>query len=199
VELTETIEETHGQEEGMSGDVAGARKAGGPNPVDLWIGRRVRKRRRELRMSMQELGGLLGITLQQVHKYETGGTRVSGSRLFDLACILNVSVNYFFADIPTSVGQRSPAHLRGKIGALAQGNQVDVRNIALAAELEELEAEDLRRLLQRFISVLTSQPEHRDASGVGNNGMSQASHLPKGETGAADPSDKIERSADLVT
>jgi transcriptional regulator with XRE-family HTH domain len=199
VELSEAIEETHGQEEGVSGEVTGARKPGGPNPVDLWIGRRLRKRRRELRMSMQELGRLLGITLQQVHKYETGGTRVSGSRLFDLACILSVSVNYFFADIPTSVGQRSPAHLRGKIGTLSQGNQVDVRNIALAAELEELEAEDLRRLLQRFISVLTSQTELRDAFGAADNEMSQPTDLARGETRAVDPSDKIERPVSLAT
>ena len=71
-----------------------------PNPTDLHVGERTRQRRLELGMTQTELGRALGLTLQQVQKYERGINRVSSSRLFDLSRALHVSVSYFFEGLP---------------------------------------------------------------------------------------------------
>ncbi|MGD9538983.1 MAG: helix-turn-helix domain-containing protein [Alphaproteobacteria bacterium] len=67
-----------------------------PNPVDVHVGKRLRQRRTLLGMSQEKLGELLGLTFQQVQKYERGTNRIGSSRLFRLACILEVPVSYFF-------------------------------------------------------------------------------------------------------
>jgi transcriptional regulator with XRE-family HTH domain len=67
-----------------------------PNPTDLHVGERTRLRRLELGMTQTELGRAVGLTLQQIQKYERGINRVSSSRLFDLSRALHVSVSYFF-------------------------------------------------------------------------------------------------------
>ena len=85
----------------------------GPNPVDVHVGRRVRLRRTLLGFSQEKLGEALGLTFQQVQKYERGINRIGSSRLFDLSQILGVSINFFFDDMPEEVADNSPAHLRG--------------------------------------------------------------------------------------
>ena len=75
-----------------------------PNPVDKYVGSRVRMRRIMLGMSQEKLGEALGLTFQQIQKYETGMNRISASRLWDISDALGVSINYFFegleADAP---------------------------------------------------------------------------------------------------
>ncbi len=66
------------------------------NPIDVHVGARVRLRRLMLRLSQDKLGEKLGVTFQQVQKYERGANRVSASRLWGMADILNVPVQYFF-------------------------------------------------------------------------------------------------------
>ena len=75
---------------------------GGPNRVDLNVGVKMRQRRTLLGMTQEKLGEALGITFQQVQKYERGANRVGASRLFDLAKALDVPVGYFFEDIDNS-------------------------------------------------------------------------------------------------
>lgn len=72
-----------------------------PNPIDVHVGSRVRMRRTMLSMSQERLGDQLGITFQQVQKYEKGTNRIGASRLQDIANILKVSPGYFFEDAPT--------------------------------------------------------------------------------------------------
>ena len=67
-----------------------------PNPIDVHVGRRVRLRRKELGLSQERLAGGLGLTFQQVQKYERGANRVSASKLFEVARILRVPIGYFF-------------------------------------------------------------------------------------------------------
>ncbi len=71
--------------------------------VDGHVGRRVRERRREIGMTLAKLGNALGVTFQQVQKYEVGLNRVSASRLWDIAKALEVDVGYFFEDIQIGV------------------------------------------------------------------------------------------------
>jgi transcriptional regulator with XRE-family HTH domain len=77
-------------------DAANPRK---PNPVDVHVGGRVRLRRMLLGMSQEKLGEHLGLTFQQVQKYEKGANRIGASRLFELARILGVGVEFFFEDL----------------------------------------------------------------------------------------------------
>src|SRR5262245_37971245 len=79
------------------GDEKGSRRA---NPIDIHVGGRVRFRRMLLGMSQEKLGEKLGLTFQQVQKYEKGINRIGASRLFDLAQVLGVSVQFFYEEAP---------------------------------------------------------------------------------------------------
>jgi len=72
------------------------------NPIDIQVGNRVRIRRMLIGMSQERLGDLLGLTFQQVQKYEKGINRIGASRLFDLAQVLGVPVQFFYEEAPTS-------------------------------------------------------------------------------------------------
>lgn len=71
-----------------------------PNPVDVHVGSRVRMRRMMLSMSQERLGEQLGVTFQQVQKYEKGSNRIGASRLQEIARVLQVPVAFFFEDAP---------------------------------------------------------------------------------------------------
>lgn len=71
-----------------------------PNPIDVHVGSRIRLRRNMLGMSQEKLGESLGITFQQIQKYEKGTNRVGASRLQAIASILSVPVSFFFEDAP---------------------------------------------------------------------------------------------------
>ncbi|ODT02825.1 MAG: transcriptional regulator [Mesorhizobium sp. SCN 65-20] len=75
-----------------------------PNPTDVHVGGRIRLRRNMLGMSQEKLGESLGITFQQIQKYEKGTNRVGASRLQAIASILSVPVAFFFEDAPGQEG-----------------------------------------------------------------------------------------------
>ncbi len=89
------------------------RGTGRPNPVDVHVGARVRLRRTLLGMSQEKLGEAIGLTFQQVQKYERGANRIGSSRLFDLSRVLEVPIQYFFGDMPVAVAACSPAQGSG--------------------------------------------------------------------------------------
>ncbi|MBA8851630.1 transcriptional regulator with XRE-family HTH domain [Ochrobactrum intermedium] len=76
-----------------------------PNPIDVHVGSRIRLRRNMLGFSQEKLGENLGITFQQIQKYEKGTNRVGASRLQAISAILNVPVSFFFEDAPGSSNQ----------------------------------------------------------------------------------------------
>lgn len=84
---------------------------GFPNPIDVHVGNRIRLRRTLLGISQVALAEAMGLTFQQVQKYEKGANRVSSSRLFDLARILDVPVPYFFDEMAASVEEQTPSML----------------------------------------------------------------------------------------
>jgi transcriptional regulator with XRE-family HTH domain len=75
------------------------------HPTDIHVGNRVRMRRKMLGMSQEKLGGALGVTFQQVQKYEKGRNRISASRLQQIAHILQVPMPFFFEGGPNAVGR----------------------------------------------------------------------------------------------
>lgn len=76
-----------------------------PNPVDTHVGTRVRLRRQILKMSQEKLGNALGVTFQQVQKYERGANRVGASRLWKMSQVLDVPVSFFY----DGLGQDMPS------------------------------------------------------------------------------------------
>ena len=70
--------------------------------TDLHVGKRLRRRRRLLGMTQQDLASQVGVRFQQIQKYECGANRITASRLYELAKAMNVSVQYFFDGIPAA-------------------------------------------------------------------------------------------------
>jgi len=75
-----------------------------PNPVDLHVGARIRLRRRMQGVSQEKLADALGLTFQQVQKYERGANRVSASKLYEIAAALRAPVSYFFDGLADPAG-----------------------------------------------------------------------------------------------
>jgi transcriptional regulator with XRE-family HTH domain len=75
------------------------RRSEHPHPVDIYVGGRVRERRQHLGLSQEKLGEAIGLTFQQVQKYERGANRIGASRLYELSRVLDVPVGFFFDGI----------------------------------------------------------------------------------------------------
>lgn len=81
---------------------------GAPNPIDVHVGNRIRLRRTLLGLSQDKLASLLGLTFQQVQKYERGMNRVGASRLWDISKVLDIPIGFFFEDMDKEVASQSP-------------------------------------------------------------------------------------------
>lgn len=93
-------------EDGEPPSDRGSRRA---SAIDVHVGGRVRLRRMLLGMSQEKLGEHLGLTFQQIQKYEKGINRIGASRLFDLAQVLGVPVQFFYDEVPTASGEPAVA------------------------------------------------------------------------------------------
>lgn len=91
----------------------GRTASGNPNPVDTHVGSRIRLRRTLLGLSQEKLGNAIGLTFQQVQKYERGLNRVGASRLWDLSRVLGVPISFFFDDIDDAIANQSPRMMAG--------------------------------------------------------------------------------------
>ena len=92
----------------MRAKAAGRRREIGPEPVDIYVAMRVRQRRTELGISQPKLGAALGVTFQQVYKYEKAVTRISAARLYGLSKALDVPVAFFFDGIEGGTTAQTP-------------------------------------------------------------------------------------------
>jgi transcriptional regulator with XRE-family HTH domain len=98
--MSEEIEKVEaGERSEERGDDRGVRR---PNPMDVHVGSRVRLRRILLGMSQEKLGERLGLTFQQIQKYEKGVNRIGASRLFDMSRVLGVPVQFFYDEAPVA-------------------------------------------------------------------------------------------------
>lgn len=92
-----------------------------PSPIDVHVGGRIRLRRTLMGMSQERLGEALGLTFQQVQKYERGVNRVGASRLFDLSRVLDVSISFFFDDMPEPLAKMHGTHHTSRaVGGFAE-------------------------------------------------------------------------------
>lgn len=94
-------------------NVRGRLSDGTPNPIDTHVGSRVRLRRSVLGLSQERLAEELGITFQQVQKYEKGLNRIGASRLWDLAQVLGVSADFFYENLDENARNKSPRKVNG--------------------------------------------------------------------------------------
>ena len=90
------------------------------SPVDVHVGARIRLRRTMMGMTQERLGDALGLTFQQVQKYERGANRVGASRLFDLSRILDVPISFFYDNMPEAIGGGGTQLQAGAIQGFAE-------------------------------------------------------------------------------
>jgi transcriptional regulator with XRE-family HTH domain len=113
-----------------------ARKA---DLVDKHVGQRIRERRRNLDVSQQEIGEILGISYQQLQKYESGQNRISAGRLFMLSHILKVDVGFFYQGLPPT-----EELFKGKLGDLDY----------IMPEIQALPPSSLRQALADLVTAI---------------------------------------------
>ncbi len=133
------------------------RGTGKPHPVDVHVGARVRLRRTLLGMTQTTLGDALGLTFQQVQKYENGTNRISASRLYDLSRVLDVSIEYFFEDMPADVAASSPAQGPGrakKPPSYELDPMAKRETLELVRAYYKIEDADIRQHLREMARVL---------------------------------------------
>ncbi len=112
----------------------GSRRA---NPLDLHVGSRVRLQRMLLGMSQEKLGEQLGLTFQQIQKYEKGINRIGASRLFDLARVLGVNVQFFYDEAPGGVTDSRPTAAAGGLADKPDSYVVDFLSSREGIELNK--------------------------------------------------------------
>jgi len=131
------------------------------NPIDVHVGQRIRVRRTLLGLSQSMLGDAIGLTFQQVQKYERGANRVSSSRLFDIASTLDVPISYFYEEMSTTTSSQSPAVLMGVAEADlpeidASDNPMTRREtIELVRAFHKIQSATARQQLSKLVKALS--------------------------------------------
>lgn len=121
------------------------------DPLDVHVGSRIRLRRQLLGLSQERLGDALGLTFQQVQKYERGANRVSASRLFDLSTVLGVPISFFFDDISVELTSQVDNRLCDDGLNLVSG---DAETNALLEAYFKIASTTLRKRLRELIKSL---------------------------------------------
>lgn len=124
-----------------------------PNYVDRHVGNRVRMRRLLVGMSQEKMGELLGITFQQVQKYEKGSNRVSASRLYQIARILGVPIQFFYDELQP---EQPDGGFKESSGAdLISGALQSPEGVQLARMFSETTDPDKRKLILTTVKAIS--------------------------------------------
>jgi transcriptional regulator with XRE-family HTH domain len=127
-----------------------------PNPIDKHVGSRVRMRRMMVSMSQEKLGDALGLTFQQVQKYEKGTNRIGASRLQQISLILQVPVSFFFEGAPPPPG--SPEGFgEGSSPAYVQEILSTSDGLALVKAFSQIQSAKLRRKLVDLVEEMAGK------------------------------------------
>lgn len=132
----------------------------GPAEVDLHVGRRIRQRRKSLGVTQEQLADSLGLTFQQVQKYERGANRVSASKLYEIAVALQTGTEYFFE------GLADPSSLKTGGGEAEPASEKFINAFLMSSEGLELAELFSRlkspRLRKRIVELVRSMVEDTD-------------------------------------
>ena len=145
-----------------------------PNPVDVHVGKRLRLRRTLLGYSQEKLGSLLGLTFQQVQKYERGTNRIGSSRLYKISSVLDVPVSYFFEGFEETEGGGAKA-------APASGLAEEPASF----ETSPMDRRETLELVRAYYRIEDPQVRRRVFELIKSLGPARAASEPQGESGAA--------------
>ena len=115
-----------------------------PNPIDVHVGSRVRLRRTLLGLSQEKLGEAIGLTFQQIQKYERGTNRIGASRLWELSAVLDVPMQFFFDEMASETLNQMSRITAREVGADTNGN------MAVPGPIIRPETFDLMRAYERI-------------------------------------------------
>lgn len=118
-----------------------------PNPVDVHVGKRIRLRRTILHITQQQMAKMLGLTFQQVQKYEKGMNRVGASRLWDISRVLEVPMGFFFEDMDDKVAQKSPRMLYN------DDNRYAVEESVRSADEDPMKKQETLELVRAYYKI----------------------------------------------
>jgi transcriptional regulator with XRE-family HTH domain len=130
------------------------------NPIDVHVGSRLRLRRSLIGMSQEDLGQALGLTFQQIQKYEKGINRISAGRLHRLADLLSVSVQFFYNDLPpglSSPADRIPGFDEPEPDAAYISSAATLEGVQLQTAFSKIKDLALRRRIVNFVQSIAEQ------------------------------------------
>jgi transcriptional regulator with XRE-family HTH domain len=130
---------------------------GGPNPIDRHVGSRIRLRRNELGVSQEKLAESIGLTFQQVQKYERAANRISASKLWDVARALKTTVAYFYEGLPVEGRMERPS------GPRREDLLLTPEGMELASYFPQIARSELRRQILDLMRTIADDPA--DGSG----------------------------------
>lgn len=133
--MTDTIEERPRRRPGRP-------RVDEPHPVDIHVGNRIRLRRTLLGMSQEKLGNALNLTFQQVQKYERGANRLSASRLWEVAKVLDVPLSFFFDDMPGELATTN---------SFSDGESIEVAEYGF--DMKDLTSKEVLGLVKDFKGI----------------------------------------------
>ena len=128
-----------------------------PNPTDVHVGSRVRLRRNMLGMSQEKLGESLGITFQQIQKYEKGANRVGASRLQAIARVLGVPVSFFFENAPGQESETSLGFAEEPINSAAFDFCTSTEGLQLNRAFVKISNPKVRRQIIDLVKLLAAE------------------------------------------
>jgi transcriptional regulator with XRE-family HTH domain len=135
-----------------------AMEQGGPNPIDLHVGSRIRLRRKVLGVSQESLAADLGLTFQQIQKYERGTNRVSASKLYEIARSLQTTTSYFFEGFSDPHGGQTneAAHVEEKA---AVDFLMTPEGLEMAALFPKIAKGKVRRRILDLVRALSEETD----------------------------------------
>jgi transcriptional regulator with XRE-family HTH domain len=131
-----------------------------PNPIDVHVGLQVRLRRKELKISQERLADALGLTFQQVQKYERGANRISASKLFEIARALRVPIGWFFEGLNSDAEGEG----LGDAAALTHTFLTTQEGIDLANLFPRLSRRRVRRRLVDLVRAMVDEDDGESAA-----------------------------------
>lgn len=155
----------------LHGTVRGRLSDGAPNPIDVHVGSQLKLRRTLLGLSQERLADELGITFQQVQKYEKGLNRIGASRLWDLSQVLGVSVAYFYENLDENTRNKSPRKI---------SNQFILSDNMKEFDMSILLNKDIRDLINAYMTI----PDPKVAKNVLSLVLSMAHQEPEQQNDA---------------
>jgi transcriptional regulator with XRE-family HTH domain len=143
-----------------------------PDPIDKHVGSRVRMQRLLLRMSQETLGNALGLTFQQVQKYEKGTNRIGASRLQQIASIMQVAPSFFFEGAPITPGLKSEVVAVAPMPTYVSEFLATVEGLHLMKAFVRIRDPKLRRVIVDFVEQIV--PEKTKLGSVRHETLNEA-------------------------